>query len=279
METELLEQLPATGVKTMNIPADLHVHTAFSIDAQDGMKAMCEAALKKGLRYICFTDHLDHNPYDHGYDYFDYDGYAKAIEAVRREFGDRIQILKGVEFGEPHLYPQEFEAILQKDFDMIIAGVHFIDDLFIGEEKLLEKYSGQQIYELYYEQVLRMVEFGGFDVLAHLDFPKKYLPSSGHDLAIAAEILSQLAKSGIALEINTSPFRKGLQECAPGTRLYQTYLQYGGSKITCGSDAHCAAHVAADFKQALAMLECCPGGTPGFFQRRNFIALPNDCGR
>lgn len=41
--------------------ADMHVHSTFSPDGISTMEEQCIAALEKGERIICFTDHVDYN--------------------------------------------------------------------------------------------------------------------------------------------------------------------------------------------------------------------------
>lgn len=254
----------------MKIIADMHVHTNFSVDAEDDMRNMCQSAVNKGLSYICFTEHYDLNPKDIGYGYFNYEEFSKAIDAVKKEFGNKINILKGIEFGEPHLYPRDFEDIRKKDFDVILGSVHWFLDHFAGDDILKEKYEIGHIFEKYYEEVLKMVEFGGFNVLAHLDFPKRYLKVS-HDCSIIDEILCKLSKSDIVLEINTSPLRKGLNECAPDSELLKRYVKLGGNKVTIGSDAHSCNEIAADFDSAFNLLKDCGITKAGLFRGQKFF--------
>ncbi|WP_298018915.1 PHP domain-containing protein [uncultured Dysosmobacter sp.] len=39
----------------------MHVHSTFSPDGISTMEEQCIAALEKGERIICFTDHVDYN--------------------------------------------------------------------------------------------------------------------------------------------------------------------------------------------------------------------------
>ena len=41
----------------MKILYDYHMHSEISPDAHFSMEAMCESALKNGMREIAFTDH------------------------------------------------------------------------------------------------------------------------------------------------------------------------------------------------------------------------------
>ena len=257
----------------LRVLADMHVHSCFSVDSAEEIPTVCRAAVAKGLGYIAFTEHLDLNPADRGYGFFDYPRFSAAIDEARQEFGDKLLILKGLEFSEPHLYPAEFEKMSRLDFDVILGSVHFIGETFVGESSLRQRYPGTALFELYYEQVLQAVRHGGFDILAHLDFPKRYHGDILPDNGIITEIVNRMAKQDIGLEINTSPLRKGLNEPSPGLRLLQLYAQAGGCKVTLGSDAHRVAEIAADFETTVSMVREVPGVQLGFYSQRQFTSL------
>ncbi len=259
----------------MEVIADMHIHSRFSVDGKDDIMTMCRAAVDRGVRYICFTEHFDMNPRDYGFGYFAFEKFSEAIDTARDEFGDTISILKGLEFSEPHLYPEELEAMLKKDFDVILGAVHWLGQFIIGQKELEENFSQEQIFEKYYMEVLKATRFGGFDVLAHLDLPKQYLKTSYNELNLVDEILCSLDGSGILLEINTSPLRKGLSECSPDEDLLDRYVKHGGRRVCFGSDAHCAAKIGADLEQAQGLasqsrLEA------GIFRQRRFIPFDRD---
>ncbi len=259
----------------MPVLADTHVHTTFSVDGKHDMYSMCRAAVDSGLRHICFTEHLDFNPDDIGYGFLDLSAYSLEIDRVRQEFGDRLEILKGIEFGEPHMYPQRFREAASMDFDVILAGFHWVDDRFIGDSELSHRYSVEELFEKYYEGVLDTVRFGGFDVLAHLDLPKRYLGVSVESSPLLEEILKALVASGIALEINTSPMRKGCSECSPDRSILQRYVAAGGSRVCVGSDAHSCEDIAAHFDSAERLLEQIGVQSSWFFRNRKYISLDN----
>lgn len=261
--------------RKLKVIADMHIHSIFSVDGKDNMITMCRAAVDRGMRYICFTEHFDMNPRDDGFGYFAFKKFSEAIDMARDEFADTISILKGLEFGEPHLYPQEFEAMLKKDFDVILGAVHWLGKSFIGQKGLEENFGQEEIFEKYYREVLKTTRFGGFDVLAHLDFPKRYVKTSYNELDLVDEILSSLDGSGILLEINTSPLRKGLNECSPDKDLLEKYVKHGGRRVCLGSDAHSAAEIGAGLERAQDLasqnrLEA------GIFQQRRFHPFDRD---
>lgn len=257
----------------MKVFADMHTHTKFSVDGREDINTMCRAAIDKGLKFISFTEHFDMNPNDSGYLCFDYERFSEAIEAARDEFGDKIKILKGLEFAEPHLYPKEFENLSTKNFDVILGSVHWLGNKLAGDKVLLDRYTLEQVFEKYYTEVFKAVRFGGFDVLAHFDLPKRYFKASYQKPDITNKILDRLIKSGIALEINTSPIRKGLNECMPGSNVFERYIRAGGSRITVGSDAHSSSEIAADFEYAIDIVTKHKSGQIGIFENRKFVPI------
>lgn len=257
----------------MKILADMHVHSTFSLDGKDDLDKMCRDAIQKGVNYICFTEHFDCSPQDLSYGYFQIKEFRKAIDQARRNYGDQLVILKGIEFGEPHLFPKELEEMNRCDFDVILGSIHSVGPYFVGDEAFQVKYSIQEIFEQYYRQVLKMVKVGGFDVLAHFDFPKRYLKATCDHPELIVEILGEIVKAGIALEINTSPLRKGFNESAPDILNIKRYLKAGGSKLTSGSDAHSGPDIAADFDYAVKRVTEAGGGQIGIFEQRKFRAI------
>jgi histidinol-phosphatase (PHP family) len=256
--------------------ADMHAHTTHSVDAKDDLDAMCRAAIEKGLGSIAFTEHFDLNPDDMGYGFFRLEAYSRAIDEARARYGHRLEILKGIEFGEPHDYPAELERLAAGDFDVILAGIHWVDDAFVGDDALRERLPVEAIFEAYYQAVHRAVSLGGFDVLAHIDLPKRYLKESVTS-ATAADtldaVMAELVRAGIALEINTSPLRKGLDECSPDLPILRRYAAAGGGPITLGSDAHSTGEISADFDCALALARQAGVGPVGLVRQRRFVPL------
>ena len=61
----------------MKILYDYHMHSEISPDAHFSMEAMCESALKNGMREIAFTDH--------------YEFYVNGV--VRPWFNERLSLI------------------------------------------------------------------------------------------------------------------------------------------------------------------------------------------
>lgn len=249
--------------------SDLHVHTCFSVDSSETMASYCEEAILKGVRYICFTDHVDYNKTDDGYGYYKPEAYYDEFRRVQDLYSDKVELLCGIEFSEPHLYPGEFETITKLNYDFILGSIHYwFDDLFASE---LQKkgITLEDAFERYWKEVYKAVSFGGFDSLAHIDFPKRYYKDCISDEDTMYDIFKMMVKNNISLEINTSSLRKGLNEAMPGRDLLELYEKAGGGKVTIGSDAHKIDELAKGYNEAIAMIT--PALVNGFYKDRKFI--------
>lgn len=261
----------------MILRTDCHTHSLdFSGDAVSYMEEMCLGAIEKGLERICFTEHVDFDPHYDDSIPFEPMRYHDMIETMRERFGDRLEILKGIEVGEPQRFPKEYEAVREADdYDMVMVGLHYVMLPFglhwAGDHGAdLFTFAVERIYRRYYEDILAVVKLGGFDVLAHFDYPKRYLKTDAEETELFEETLSTLVKNGGILEINTSPLRKGCAETAPGKRILGLYKELGGTRLTVGSDAHFCGDIAADFDRGLDFAE---GFDVGYFKKRKFRSL------
>jgi histidinol-phosphatase (PHP family) len=224
---------------------DCHLHSTISPDAQSPIRDMCRSAVRKGASVICFTEHYDLNPADSGYRYYNHEKFTSEIEHARSVYSEKIEILSGIEFSEPHQYPGEFEMMTGKNFDFILGSVHTINGTWAGAGDVLRKYTSQEFFELHYEETLKMVQFGGFDALPHMDFPRRFLEGCAEPDGVITQILSALIRSGISLELNSSPLRKGKDFALPSPAILQKYKDLGGKYVTLGSDAHHADEICA----------------------------------
>jgi histidinol-phosphatase (PHP family) len=235
----------------LSLNADLHIHSNHSCDAKATIDEMCQAAMDKGLDQICFTEHFDMNPKDEGYNYYDHETYTKDIQHAREKYSTRLTILQGIEFGEPHLYPKEFEKLVRHGFDFVLGSIHWLGDDWIGDKDFQARYSVDRIFELHYAQTMQAIQFSGFDSIAHIDFPKRYLFKKHEPSDLIDSITNELVKRHIALEINTSPIRKGYAEIHPSDAIFEAYVKHGGVYVTVGSDAHRGEDIGRDFNLAI----------------------------
>jgi len=259
----------------LSIPCDYHMHTRHSADGQAGPAEMCAAALRAGLREICFTEHVDWIPWDETRDFFKPAAYVAEALRCREEFADRLQVRVGLEVSEPHLVAADLETLLTSwPFDFVLGSAHWIDQSGTCLSDVYRIHSIEHVEREYFLRVLELVEAGEFDSLGHLDVVKRYRPrdlgpfAAGPHEEIIRTILRSLVRRDKAFEINTSPLRRGLDTTCPDLAVLRWYQELGGEKLTIGSDAHRPEQVGTGFEVALDMLR-----TAGFsrivaFERR-----------
>lgn len=265
------------------LPADSHVHSEWSWDcgsdpaSAGSMARTCERAVRIGLPAVVFTEHLDFEDAwrvddgdigEHAQKYvdatghvrlppFDTDGYLTEIDRCRRRYPD-LQILTGVEFGQPHLRDAQAASLLSSGaIDRVNGSLHLLpfEDGTRSEPATLFRYRpADEVMWAYLEEIPRMVAGSdSFEVLTHIDYAVRYWPIE-HDGPFDPRRFEEgfraamraLADSGRVLEMNT----RRLWPWIP-----QWWREEGGRAVSFGSDAHGADGLAAGFPEATAMLE------------------------
>ena len=222
---------------------DLHMHTLFSSDARMPMEAYCRLAPTVGVKALAFTEHYDANATDTAPLYFDEAAYFSMLHAMQARYGDRLLLLAGVEFSEPHLYPRQLAHVNELPLDVVIGSVHMHR---LPDGKKRNYFSAwetpEQQYAAYWADTLACVRAGGFDVLGHMGLPYRRSGQLLYDEAQLRELFSLMLSRGIIPEINTSSARWELPDYMPNRTLLQLYRDCGGQYVTIGSDSHFKAH-------------------------------------
>ena len=241
---------------------DLHIHSRYSFDGTASLEEICESARNRGVDIIALTDHCDMLDGPEGIS-----AYLACEEELKKSYADLdktgLQVLYGVELGNPHEFPQETAAFLaQRKFDFVIGSVHFLPD---GSDIYKLPYSTpEEIDDMFRQHFLSMqklVEYGGFDTLAHMDYPIRKLQGKLPSVSIRAyrdlvePILQTLVEKGIALEINTRGTYDWQNRVGPEDWVLEHYRKLGGTYVTIGSDAHVTGFVGAGFGEAAAALK------------------------
>lgn len=251
---------------------DLHLHTRFSCDSQAEMEQYLAKALADGVETICFTDHVDLNKADYGYQFYVPDAFFAEFARVREKVCGKIELLAGIEFGEPHLYTDALQNLSVYPYDMIIGSIHWVGDKFPCQQVRTE-YTAKEFFLLYWQEMLKTVRTGYFDVLGHMDFPKRYYGEVWYDEKMINEIFGRLLEKDAVIEINTSSLRKGAPEPMPGRRLLEQYKAAGGRYVTIGSDAHRTEDLCADYAEAKKLLAE-TGLQEAVYRQRKRIVVP-----
>ena len=223
---------------------DFHMHTRVSFDGHDTGLAMALAARDRGLKEICFTDHLDYDPLGKmGILAFDTAVYNAEYDDLEIP---GLKIRRGMEFGMTVDNRAQFRKDLQRrPFDFVLGSIHFVDDFDVYYEDYWKDKSIFQAERRFLEATLECVELHeDFDALAHLTYIAKThchpsprpVPFEEHRELID-EILKTLARKDKGLEINTS----GVDRCGgflPTEDMVRRFREVGGKIVTIGSDAH-----------------------------------------
>ena len=233
---------------------DMHVHTRYSCDSTVSMETYCRAAIEKGVGILCFTDHLDLNPVDECYGHYNAEKQFGEFLKVKEKYGDRLTLLCGIEFGDPHIYQDILAEYSKLNYDFILGPVHFWYENLYPARMIEIGITADMCYEYYWNEVRLAIEAGGFDCLGHMDFPKRYYLELEFDPDKIAGILKEMIRKNISLEINTSSLRYGLTGTLPDKELLAVYKECGGEIITIGSDAHKLEYLAAGREHARGLI-------------------------
>lgn len=261
---------------------DFHLHSDCSGDSNAPMLDMCRAAVERGLKIICFTEHIDFEPTDVCYGQFDYDAYRTRIAEAQAAFSGVLDIRCGIEVDYVARYRSQIEDLLARtEFDYVLGAAHYVDGIILEDHELyFPGKRAEDAYRPYLENTLATVETGWFDTLAHLDLCKRngvryygafdWQPFRG----IIEEILRAVIDRDMALEINTSGLRQSPADLYPSQDILQLYYSLGGRKITIGSDAHRVADVASGIPTALRVAQEIGFESVAAYSERKCALLP-----
>ena len=248
------------------------------------MEATCARALELGLPAIAFTEHADFTAWTsrHGVENahwatrhiedhtergdLDIAAYWECLDRCRARFPE-LRIESGVELGEPHLFPEESARLLgHRPLDRVLGSLHCIElDGVLADMSIRGVLSAEHATErtrAYLRATLDLVESDApFAILTHMDYPKRFWPHAElrFDEHVFEDeyrdVLRALARSGRALEINTSRAIPAPRAPCPGPVVLRWWHEAGGVAVSFGSDTHSPDHLAAGFAEAAAMAE------------------------
>jgi histidinol-phosphatase (PHP family) len=241
---------------------DYHVHTTHSSDCDTPIEASCLAAIAAGVTEIAFTDHVEHEPADPSYGYYNYDSFMAAVHRAREAFGDRLTILAGAEVDFNRRIKDQVERFLETHpYDFVIGSVHYGEAGEIIFPAYFDQRSIDVVFREYYEELHAAADTGWFDTIGHIDLPKRYAPAQAgaYDPMRYRDALEALFRTLIAtktsFEVNTSGLRQAPRTSMPAAQVVDVYARLGGRLITMGSDSHVAETIGAGFVRTFTMLE------------------------
>lgn len=261
---------------------DYHMHTVLCKHAKGTVADYRRSAGALGIPEICFVDHAP-NP----------DGYDPKHRMNLNEFCSYREIVGAeMDLQAPHVligveadYYRGCETFLEKwlenqDFDLVLGSVHFIEDWGFDNPAVKQVWNSVDITETwatYFKLVAKLVETRLFDVVSHLDIPKKFghRPSDKDIKEMVQPVLDRVAAVGMGMELNTSGLRKPVGEIYPSP-LIVSLARERDIPICFGSDAHSPQEVGKDFPAALKLAR--DAGYTQYFRiekrKKTLITLP-----
>jgi histidinol-phosphatase (PHP family) len=257
-----------------------HCHTPLCKHATGTPSDYAAVAEQRGLKGIIVTCHgplPDNMGIEHRMAPEEFEQYVDLVAAAREEFAGRVDVRLGLESD----FLPGFESWAEKlharvPLHHVLGSVHMQTTYYRARYLTDDPFAYQQIY---FEHLAQSAESQLFDTLAHPDLVKNEAPDEWNYPRIEPFILralDRIAKTGVALELNTSGLNKALPEMNPGPRTLAA-IRERGIPVVLGADAHRPARVADRYEQALRLLDELGFDQVSYFldRRRHDVAIPD----
>lgn len=236
---------------------NLHSHTQFC-DGRADMATMAEAAVNCGLEIYGFTPHSPVNVESKcNMTRESVAEYLDEANRLREMYDGQMQLLTGMEVDRiDHDFGPHLDYFQDHPLDYRIGSIHFVKDRdgvpwdCDGRFERFKTYLDgpfhgdvRYVVEKYLEEILRMIEDGGFEILGHFDKivgnasqADPTLEDQSWYKALIDDIIRNAVDAGLAIEINTKAFEeKG--RFFPAERWWNK-LRLAGVVPIINSDAH-----------------------------------------
>jgi histidinol-phosphatase (PHP family) len=252
--------LSTLNTQSMRLPADYHMHTPLCRHATGEPDEYAKRALKIGLTEIGFSDHspMLKNDFDNWRMRNDQlDEYVEKIRATQKKFPQlQIRLALEVDFIPGH-EGWIHELAARHSWDYFIGSVHYVSDSWaIDDPQKLSEWKNRDsfgVWRIYFERLTMAAESKLFEIIGHVDLPKKFGHKPSQDCTpLYEKFLDAAKKSGCAIELNTAGLRKDCKEIYPSRQILELAFRKG-VPITFGSDAHAPNEVGMNFAEAVSL--------------------------
>lgn len=221
-----------------------HCHTTIT-HGRSSISELVQTAIELGIDELGIAEHYVLRPpemIDWRMEPTGLPGYCEAVEAARKQAGDKLIVRLGLEADYIPESAAELSKVLQScPFDYVIGSVHFVDDFAVDKTAelwdALSEHELNQMVRAYWARVTEMAASGLFDIAGHLDLYKKF----GHrpTIDVSADIaaaLDAISKAGMAVELNASGLYK-MGEIYPAPSILRECRKRGIPSLVT-TDAH-----------------------------------------
>ena len=207
-------------------------------------------------------------------DLAEFDQYVQLVADARQAWKDRVDVRLGLEAD----YFQGYETFLERqlasaDFHYVLGSVHPQ----IAEFRQRHwRGDAFQFQKTYFDQLAASAETGLFDCLAHPDLVKNETADQWDFVQledVVGATLDRIAKTGVAMELNTSGLRKRVPQMNPCPEML-TMMCRRNIPVVIGADAHQPQRVGDQFGPACELLERCGYTHVSYFLDRSRREAP-----
>lgn len=265
-------------MKSAPLLYESHSHTTLCKHAVGTPADYARAAVRRGLKGIIFTCHCplpDNISYAVRMRPEEYETYVDLIARTRTAFANDVDVRLGLESDfYPGVEPWLEKLHARVPLHHVLGSVHTQVPDYRSQYFRGDWFDYQQTY---FEHLAQAAETGLFDTLAHPDLVKNEAPQEWLLSRIEPYIvrsLDRIAKTGVAMELNTSGKNKLLPEMNPGPRILELIRQRG-IPVVIGADAHRPERVGDGFTVALEQLQSLGFKDVSFFldRKRQTVAI------
>lgn len=214
---------------------------------QELLQPWVDAARRRGLRDIAFTDH---DRYHAGIDF-------DEINKLRERNPD-IKIRAGLELDNDPTSSAAGRQWVEKNWDkldFVLGSVHYLerpDQMFDSVPAGAGQFEGRdidQIYADYFRRVREVAATGLVDCLSHLDLIKIHGHRPKAEIeTLVEETLEFIVTRGLCIELSTAGWRKPVNELYPSDGIIHLAMKKG-IRFTTASDAHSPAQLGENFER------------------------------
>lgn len=262
-----------SGICANSTDYNFHSHTQFC-DGRAPMDVMADAAFRAGMTAWGFTPHSPlriESPCNMSFE--DMAPYLQEADRLKNLYDGKMKVLTSLEIDylSPDFGPH-IDYFQNLPLDYRLASVHFVPDQqgvlldCDGKHERFERYLRNEyrndlryVVEKYFEQVLQMIERGGFDILGHFDKIAGNACISDPSIeeqhwyeALVDDVVSHAKSAGIFVEINTKSLHDR-KRFFPAQRWWKK-LTDARLPLLVNSDAHYPDRVNAGREEALKII-------------------------
>ncbi|NNE91231.1 MAG: histidinol-phosphatase [Verrucomicrobiales bacterium] len=250
---------------------DSHMHTPLCKHAVGEPLDYVKQGVKVGLKGVIFTchspmpDRFSHRVRMEPAQFYDY---VQMVDHARRNAPDGFEVRLGMESDWfPGMESWLTELHDSEDFHYLLGSVHwhipeYLDAFWSGDVPSFRRQ--------YFDHLAESAESGLFDCLSHPDLVKNASPDDWDFEEMRDDIaraLDRIAKTGVAMELNTSGQHKGVPENNPGPEML-TMIHERNIPVVLGSDSHQPGRVGETFLNSLDQLAGIGFETVSVFKNR-----------